>query len=379
VTDRLVGVDAARGVALLGMVAVHLFPSQDPDGSTSFTYLVAAGRSAATFAVLAGVGVALSTGRGRLPRGGQRTRLSLALTVRAVLLGLVGLALGALDSGLAVILAYYAVLFVLALPLLGARPGRLAAAALATAVLVPVLSFWLRDSLPPPDRSNPTLADLGAPGDLLTVLLLTGYYPALAWMSYLFTGMAVGRLALQRSRVAAGLALGGAGLAALATAGSALLLGPLGGYARIREVTELGEGETIVDVVGRNRFGNVPTDSPWWLASTAPHASTPLDLLATTGIALLVLGLALLLASRTRWLLAPLAALGAMPLTLYTWHVVVVATTDGADPLTSYVVQVAVGTAFALAWRGRVGRGPLEAALAAASRAVAGQERTRRT
>jgi hypothetical protein len=218
------------------------------------------------------------------------------------------------------------------------------------------------------------------PVDLLTVLLLTGYYPVLAWTAYLFAGMAVGRLPLELPRVAAGLALGGAGLAALATTVSALLLGPLGGYDRLRRVVDVGPGETLPEVVAASRFGNVPLDSPWWLASTAPHSSTPLDLLHTIGTALLVLGVALLVAARARWLLLPLAALGAMPLTLYATHVVVVATVDVADPATFYLAQVAAGTALALFWRHRVGRGPLEAVLAAASRTVgAGSARRSRT
>lgn len=84
---RLVGVDAARGVALLGMVAVavHVLSGQDADGSESLTYQVASGRSAALFAVLAGVGLALAY---RRPRGPDRWRASAAIAVRAALLGL---------------------------------------------------------------------------------------------------------------------------------------------------------------------------------------------------------------------------------------------------------------------------------------------------
>jgi uncharacterized membrane protein len=57
---RLRGIDAARGLALLGMLAVHLLPSRDDDGAISLSYRLASGRAAATFAVLAGVGLALA-------------------------------------------------------------------------------------------------------------------------------------------------------------------------------------------------------------------------------------------------------------------------------------------------------------------------------
>ena len=55
-TGRLLGVDAARALALIGMMSVHLLPSTDPDGTISTAYLISAGRASALFAVLAGVG-----------------------------------------------------------------------------------------------------------------------------------------------------------------------------------------------------------------------------------------------------------------------------------------------------------------------------------
>ena len=59
---RLLGVDVARALALIGMMSVHIFPAVGRDGSLHPAYLVAAGRSAALFATLAGVGLALTTG-----------------------------------------------------------------------------------------------------------------------------------------------------------------------------------------------------------------------------------------------------------------------------------------------------------------------------
>jgi uncharacterized membrane protein YeiB len=118
----------------------------------------------------------------------------------------------------------------------------------------------------------------------------------------------------------------------------------------------------------------VPTTTWWWLATDAPHSTTPLDLVHTTGTALLVLGALLLAAGalrgRTGLLLEPLAAAGAMPLTLYSLHVVVLAVVDGGDPLRFWAVQAVVALVVATAWRRLVGRGPLEALLAALTRRV---------
>lgn len=371
VTDRLSGVDAARGLALLGMTAVHVLPLTGDDGATSPAHLLAAGRSAALFAVLAGVGIALASGGRRPLRGQQRARFSAALVLRALVVGLIGLLLAELGSGIAVILAYYAVLFVLAVPLLGLGPRRLAAVAVTVALLMPALSYLLRSDLPRAPGASPGIDMLLAdPGGLLQVLLLTGYYPALSWVAYLCAGLAVGRLALGSRWTAAWLLVAGVGLAVAAVVTSALLLVSFGGYAAIEAASDASPAD-----VDRGRFGTVPTDTWWWLATDAPHSTTPPDLLHTVGTALAAVGLLLLLAGPARLLLAPLAAAGSMPLTLYTLHLIVLGLVDDADPLPFWLLQVGAALAGALLWRAVVGRGPLEALLARLTHAVTGRSR----
>jgi uncharacterized membrane protein len=368
---RLVGVDAARGLALLGMMSVHVIPARD-DGGTTAAHLLAAGRSAALFAVLAGVGVALLTGGTRPVTGERRTRLSIALVVRGVLVGLLGLLLGSLASGVAVILAYYALLFVLAVPLLRLPPRALLPLGAAVAVVVPVVSQALRPALGDPLRTSPTIGTLlSEPGRLLETLLVTGYYPVLAWTAYLCVGLAVGRLALDSRRIAALLLAGGTALAVAASVVSAALLGPLGGLDRIAEATDL-RGLDPADAVAEGRFGTVPTTTWWWLATDAPHSTTPLDLLHTTGTALAVLGAACLLVPVAGRLLTPLAAAGSMPLTLYSWHLVVLATVGRDVPAVPFWAAQAVGAlVVATVYRQQFGRGPLEAGLAATTRRLA--------
>jgi uncharacterized membrane protein len=371
---RLQGVDAARGLALLGMMAVHVVPATTGAGSTSTAHLLAAGRSAALFAVLAGVGVALATGGRRPVPGRRRVRWSYALLVRAVAVGTVGLLLAELDTPVAVILAYYALLFLLAVPALGLRPLVAGGLAVAAAVVVPLGSQAVRPHLRDPLRASPTFGDLGAtPGHLLETLTITGYYPVLAWSAYLLAGLAVGRLALDRRRTAVGLLVGGAALAAAANVVSWVLLVPLGGHDRIAAVTRL-RGRDVADVVAEGRFGTVPTTTWWWLATDAPHSTTPPDLLHTTGTALAVLGLLLLLAQLLsgRWsaVVTPLAAAGSMPLTLYSLHVVVLAVVDDVSPGRSWLAQAVAALVLATAWRRWVGRGPLEALLAAVTRRI---------
>jgi uncharacterized membrane protein len=370
--QRLDGVDAARAVALAGMASVHILPVMTAAGTETFAGAVAAGRASALFAVLAGVGVALSTG-GRTPpaRGRPHAAAAAGLLVRGGLVTLVGLALVQLDPPVAVILAYYGLLFCLATPLLRLRARTLGVLAAVWCVFGPVASHVLRAGREAWPGDQPGFAALAAPGELLRELTLTGYYPVLPWLTYLLAGMAVGRLDLRSPRVAAALVGGGASVAVTAWVGSALLLGPGGG------------AQVLGSDLAERRYGTVPTDTWWWLAVEAPHTGTPFDLAHTTGTALMVLGVMLLLARAAPVLVWPLAAVGAIPLTLYTLHVTALAlfpveaaraagTSAGDLLVTHLLAALVIGVAVRTAGR----RGPLEAVVRALSggarRAVAG-------
>ena len=368
---RLTGVDVARCLALFGMAATHIFPSTDPDGSVHLSHSLAAGRASALFAVLAGVSLALATGGRTPPRARDLWAARAWVSVRAAFLVALGLLLGRVDSPPLVILAYYGLLFWLATPLLRLRARTLGALAAVWCVLGPVASHVLRAGRKAWPGDQPGFAALAEPGELLRELTLTGYYPVLPWLTYLLAGMAVGRLDLRSPRVAAALAGGGAALAVAAWVGSALLLGP-GGGARV-----LGSD------LAERRYGTVPTDTWWWLAVEAPHTGTPFDLAHTTGTALMVLGMMLLLARAAPVLVWPLAAVGAIPLTLYTLHVTALAlfpveaahaagTSAGELLVTHLLAALVIGVAVRAAGR----RGPLEAVVRALSggarRAVVG-------
>ena len=348
--QRIVAVDAARGVALLGMMAVHVLPAVDLDGSVSVGDALARGRAAAAFAVLAGVALALAYGGRRPLRGREWAAASSGLVVRCVLIGALGLTLGGIGSGLAIILTHYALLFLFAAPLLAAGARTLGWLAVATCLLVPPISHLVRADLAPFRGPSPVWADLGVPGTLLTELTLTGVYPVLAWTTYLCAGMAVGRLDLTSRRVAGLLLGGGLVLAAVTALASSVLV-------------DKGQADGALpagaDVVITR--GTTPTDSWWWLVVDAPHSSTPLDLAHTTGTALAVLGALLLLVPFLGRALLPLAWVGGMTLTLYTLHAVALAYEWGPDePEPRYLTHVLAAFVVAAAWRWWQPRGPLE-------------------
>jgi uncharacterized membrane protein len=368
----VVGVDAARGLALLGMVAVHIVPPVTADGDVAWPFTISAGRSSALFAVLAGVGLALLTRWTPSTTAWQRRRDRVAIAVRAMVLVLIGLALGEPESGVAVILVYYGVLFCLALPFLGLSARALAAWSASVLLLVPALSHLVRPGLAPPSYAVPTIefADQGWSG-VASELLLTGYYPALPWMAYLLAGLAVGRLDLRSTTVATRLLAGGVLLAVGAAALSRLLLTSAGARDVLVAQTPTLFGRPFDQALDIGLYGTAPTGSWWWLAVDAPHTATPLDLAGTIGTSLAVLGLCLLLVKRPRAWSIPLIALGGMSLTVYSLHIVLL---DGVLPRTmddAVLWHVIVLSSGAVLWRWLVGQGPLEWVSQKVSRSVA--------
>lgn len=92
-------------------------------------------------------------------------------------------------------------------------------------------------------------------------------------------------------------------------------------------------------------------------------------MLNTTGTSIAALGAVLLLARFTTEPLMPLAAMGSMTLTLYSAHLLVLATGFLEDqPDASLVIQIAIAAIFAAVWRRIHDHGPLEGLVATATK-----------
>jgi hypothetical protein len=316
------------------MMATHLLPTFEANADLTPTWigLTFSGRAAALFAVLAGVGLALSTGKQVPLEGTALNAARRGIALRALVIAAVGLSLGGLEVNLAIILVHYALLFLCVLPFLGLKVKALCAWAMGWILLSPVLAYllrpWLMASNPPLHLGhNPSWEDLSTPFPLLGDLFLTGYYPAFQWLAYLLVGLVIGRLALTKAMVPVLLLTLGTAVAALAKALGTAAMESWGGRAALEEVLNA-PGYPLHSVLQVNLTGIRQEGSWWWLASAAPHSATSLDLAHTSGVAAAVVGACLLLGRLADWvdldLLLPLRGAGAMTLTLYSAHVWVV-------------------------------------------------------
>ncbi|WP_188533808.1 heparan-alpha-glucosaminide N-acetyltransferase domain-containing protein [Kocuria dechangensis] len=366
---RVVGVDAVRGIALIGIMAVHVLPAT-VHGAPSLTWLVLAGRAAALFALLAGISIAFLSGAERRLTGRNLLAARAALIVRALLIVVFGLLLGYMESSNLVILTYYGIMFFLAVPLIGLRTRWLLVTALVSTIVCPVLMQVVRyrDDLQQVQVPDYTFGGvLAHPGRFIEDMLLTGGYPALPWMAYICVGMAVGRLPrLMSRRAALMLLLGGGVLAVTGWAISAVLLGPGGGFDQLVRSTPGSNEREVADILVFGPDPALPTTTWWWLAILAPYSTTPLHILHTLGTALAIVGSGLLAAKYARPLLLPLSLMGTMTLTLYSAHIVIEAVDllDGYRSVVSLAIQVGLFIGFAVLWRRSVGKGPLEGLVA---------------
>ena len=327
---RIVGVDTARGLAVLGMVVAHVGLDDSwrtfPPGGWS---QVADGRPSALFVLLAGVGLALLSG-GHEPVDGTRlVQARLRILVRAVLLVVLGTALVRLDTPVVVILVVYAALFAAGVAVLRLPRWVLVVAAFVLAAGGPFLMQALQGRV---------MVDDAHPVDLVSVLF-GYYYPAIVWFAYVLAGLAVGRSDLRSGRTHLQLAAWGVGLVVLGH-GSAWVL--------------------------RLALGQVTA-----LTTSEPHSSSFFEVTGNIGTCLLVLAACLAIGVRWPRALAPVSATGALALTAYTGQIVAIWLLGDRpvwEPTSGSFLAFLLGTvAFCWAWRALVGRGPLEWTLHAVS------------
>lgn len=379
---RLVGVDLARALAVFGMFTVHIGPALSATtGVGSWVRYLADGHSSVLFAVLAGFSLMLLAGP-REPKVGLAGRQAKArIVIRAVVLLALGTVL-TIFYGDVIILAFYGVYFLLALPLVRLRARTLAIVATALALVTPQLSFALQGVLSGPFVQNLNTYDplerLSGVG--VVDLLFTGFYPTITWIPFVVAGMALARLDLSATAVQWRVAALGAALT-VAAYGMSLLLA---GKDALRSTAEDGSssggsgswsgssGSASLD--GGALESGLPASS---LLTAGPHSGTTFDIIGSVGVAILVIvgaTAAMERLSRLRRLASPIIAVGTMSLTAYVGHFVgqsmlsVPAGTSSQEswvPLLMFVLGV---TVFAAIWSRFFRRGPLEYLLNAATK-----------
>jgi hypothetical protein len=339
-SSRIAGIDLARFLAVAGMLAVHVGPTALTDPVGRVYAEITHGRASILFGLLAGIGVSLLAGSRSASLGETRIRL----IWQAALLLPLGLWLQSLDVTILVILSHYALLFALGAICAGLGTRLLVSLATITVALGPVL-FQLGRHLAPA-TFNRAPAEWGDPAlEIAHVLALSGPYPLITWAGPFLVGMLLGRHDLRAPRLRLALIL----------CGLALALGSAGASTLLEQALGAPEG---------------PRD---WLrlVEDDPHSQMPPWLLGSIGSALLVLGLALVVADGLGRLVRPLVVTGQLALTVYVSHILAfhwfgaaLRSPDVGGALVTLGGALAVAVLVSSLWRSLLPRGPLEAVLA---------------
>jgi uncharacterized membrane protein YeiB len=351
---RLPGPDVVRAVALIGVVVMNyhgyllIEEAAGPDAfgdwwaATLFDPWSGplATRFAATFVLVAGVGVTLMTRRAVAGRDGSAaarqaiTELRWRLVRRGVVLYVGGLLLDVVWAG--TIIPYYGAMFALSAMLFTLRSRWLVVIGVAAATVGWAVRMWRFDRAEA-GRSTAWLTDPaeGSLGDYVFGLTVNGTHPLLPWLAFFCAGMVLGRVLRTAwwRPAAAGV---GFVLYALATVAASSATTP---------------------------FAST-------LLSTEPSARGVVYVSSALGTALLAYAGVDWLAERFPVATDPLRRAGQMTLTLYLLHVAVfLVAVDGLGWIEPAGLDVALGFAFAfwvagiaaaVVWNRRVGQGPAE-------------------
>lgn len=336
--DRVLALDAARGLAVVGMIAVNIGP-RGGESLGEVLYRLPYGRASLLFVLLGGIGLSLLTRRAR--EGEMAIPWTSLLWRIAVLLG-VGLSLEMLDHGVAVILPTYASLILLAAPLIRAPSKLLLMLAGLTTVAGPLM-WILRQMLLGAELSRAPITEMDTLPAALDNMLLSGPYPLVVWGAPFLLGLWLGRQDLSSSVTSTRMIIWGAAATVAGRAASQIL------------VASFGE----------------PQDNVSWdrIFTAVGHSQMPFWLISGVGSAVLLLGLLLKVHDWSRWWLRPFIALGALAFTAYVGHLVILSGIIRPGPQDlSGGIMASTGTVlalmtFACLWQARLGRGPMERAL----------------
>lgn len=263
---RIAGIDVACGIALLGMIAMHVTPAVTPSGDVATGWAIAS--SAALLAVLVGTGLGLSTHSRSALRGARWTATVVGLVVRAMRIVVIGLLLAAVVRAdmAGILLACYAVLFSLAVAEAArALPGSADRRGDGGCARGQPRRAWRDGVIEHQEPAVRRPVDQPVPGRREA---LTGLDRAPPWLAYVCAGMAVGRSLLTARRFVLGMIIAGIAWAAVASAVPRALLDRAGGTEQLSDTTLRTMTDGVLErAAGVGSEGVMPTSSLWWLAN----------------------------------------------------------------------------------------------------------------
>lgn len=322
--SRMVGIDFARFIAIVGMMCAHLLPAGTPG------FFLWDGNASTLFAVIGGISVILATRR--YLNNGEVAAARLAMAARGIIVMAIGLALAELGGPIMIVLVYFGAAMIVTIPFLRAGNKTLLITAGILAVVGPLASGFVSTGVEAGTEIHAlSVGTFGDPIGVLRNLMLTGYYPVVTWVVYLLVGMVVGRWVLDAQkngtepRLTLSMTAVGSTMIVATTVISEFVREAIAVPALLAGGLDDGELELLATTGVSKHFAA----GEWWrYFLNTPHTGLTLDIVRGIGVALLLIAAALWFARtaspRVLRLLRPASAAGTAPLTIYTLHVAAV-------------------------------------------------------
>ena len=198
--QRIIGIDVARALAVIGMIFVNFKVVFGEHGRPWVEYVASIfdGKAAATFVVLAGVGLALMTNSALKNNDSQRLKTArIRIAKRALFLFVVGLSYIVIWP--ADILHFYGIYMLVILLLLTSNEKTILMSAIALILLYPLLiGFWNYETGWDFDTLN--YSDFWTLSGFFRNLFFNGFHPVIPWTSFMLFGFWFGKQDLKSDR-----------------------------------------------------------------------------------------------------------------------------------------------------------------------------------
>jgi uncharacterized protein len=338
-SERLIGLDIARYLAFVGMVLVNFdivmsHGVQSNEGFFNEFIGQLQGRASATFVVLAGIGLGLSS----FKKEGQTVNTIVKRSIFLLILGLLNMTIFEGD-----ILHYYAFYFLFGVFLLpfGNRALILVISILnlvffSMMLFIDYESGWNFEEL--------TYTGFWTIDGFTRNLFFNGFHPVFPWLGFFLLGMLMSRVLLKKRQVQIKMISWGL----IAIIFSEIMSFIISGYV-------------------------IPADSELqFLFMTDSMPPMPLYFLAASGSALLIIGLCLLVSEKFKEskIYSLIAPAGTQTLTLYVLHIIVglgfidaigfTGTQTSSQAFVAAIIFCILGTIFAFTWSKWFRRGIFE-------------------
>ena len=198
--NRIIGIDVARALAVFGMILVNFKMVLGQQGDTLVKHFSSLldGKAAATFVVLAGIGIAFMTNSPVNKNDLNKIKTTKKrILKRAFFLFVVGLSYIVIWP--ADILHFYGIYMLITLLLIQSKPKTIFYSAIAIVIMYPILVLFLDYEL---GWNFTTLeyTDFWTFSGFFRNLFLNGFHPVIPWAAFMLVGLWFGKQNLTDTR-----------------------------------------------------------------------------------------------------------------------------------------------------------------------------------